>query len=114
MRIIHKSTDTELGKNIIEAVSFWQRLRGYMFYSAPPTNFDGLFFRNCNVVHNSFVRFALDVIFIDKNNSVLKVIRDFRPWQLSSIYFKAAHAIEFPAGTVPQMVVAGDELVFEV
>lgn len=84
-----------------------------MFYSSPPANFDGLYFRNCNVVHNSFVRFALDVIFVDKVNSVVKVIRGFQPWRFSSLYFKAAHVIEFPAGVVSESVVDGDILIFE-
>ena len=113
MRIIHGNTGIVLGRNVSEATSFWKRLRGYMFYPTPPPAFDGLYFPGCKVVHNSFVRFALDVIFVDKNSSVVKILRGFQPWKFSSIYFNAAHAIEFPAGTVPDSVSPGDKLVLE-
>lgn len=113
MKIIHQNSGQVLGKNIRTAVSFWQRLRGYMLYASPPFEFDGLYFPNCNQVHNSFVRFSLDVIFIDKSNLVVSVIRNFRPWRFSGIYPNAAHAIEFPAGRVPQTVVPGDKLILE-
>ena len=48
-----------------------------------------------------------------KNNLVVRVIRCFRPWRFSSIQFGAAHAVEFPAGTVPNQVSTGDKLILE-
>jgi uncharacterized membrane protein (UPF0127 family) len=75
--------------------------------------FDGLYFPNANIVHNSFVRFSLDVIFISRSNTVIKVIRGFRPWRFSRIYLKAAHVVEFPAGAVPEAVTTGDQLILE-
>jgi len=84
-----------------------------MLYAKPPTAFDGLYFPNSNVVHNSFVRFSLDVIFISRSNTVIQVIRGFRPWQFSRVYLKAAHTVEFPAGAVPEVVAAGDQLILK-
>ncbi len=84
-----------------------------MFYTSPPSAFDGLYFPNSNIVHNSFVRFSLDVIFISKSNMVVKVLRGFRPWRFSRMFLKAAHAIEFPAGTVPEAVMPGDQIILE-
>lgn len=81
-----------------------------MFYTRPPQTFDGLYFPQCKLVHNSFVRFPIDVVFLNKANVVVAVIRNFLPWRFSRIYFSAVHAIEFPAGAVPESLVAGDEL----
>jgi uncharacterized membrane protein (UPF0127 family) len=113
MRVIHQKSGNVLGKNIIAATSFWRRLRGYMFFEKPPQSFDGLYFPQCKLVHNSFVRFPIDVVFIDKAHAIVAIIRGFRPWSFSRIYFKAAHAIEFPAGTVNESVVPGDKLSLE-
>lgn len=113
MKIIHEKTGLVLGEQVVCADSFRKRLTGYMFYKQPPEHFDGLFFKNCKLVHNSFVRISLDVIFIDHRHAVVKVIRGFRPWKFSRIYFRAAHAIEFPTGTVPFSVSDGDLLVLE-
>lgn len=84
-----------------------------MFYENPPQSFDGLYFPQCKLVHNSFVRFPIDVVFIDKADTVVAVLHRLRPWRFSWIYFSAAHAIEFPAGTVPESVVPGDRLSLE-
>ncbi len=113
VKIIHQKSGIVLGSNVRTATSFWRRLRGYMFYAKPPTEFDGLYFPNSKIVHNSFVRFSLDVIFIDRSNTVVKVIRGFRPWRISKNYRMAAHAVEFPAGSVPESVTSGDQLVFQ-
>jgi uncharacterized membrane protein (UPF0127 family) len=110
MQIIHQKTGLLFGSNVVEANSFWRRLTGYMFYKIPPKEFDGIYFPQCQQVHNSFVRFPLDVLFIDRDNTVVKVIRNFRPWQLSGIYFNAASAIEFPAGVVSDSVELGDQI----
>lgn len=113
MKIVHQKTGFVLGENIRPAISYWQRLKGYMFFKKPPQNFDGIYFPRSNWIHNSFVRFSLDVIFIDKNNIIIKIIRNFRPWSISTIYFKAAHTIEFPTGRVPGNISVGDSLVIE-
>ena len=107
MRIIHQATGSILGSNVKPANTFWPRLLGFMFRSSPMP-YDGIYFPGCNWVHNSFVRFSLDVIFIDNNNHIVKIIRNFRPWNFSGIYFKARHTIELPAGALPPTVCVGD------
>ena len=91
MKVIHEKSNYLLGENISSATTFFKRLRGYMFYKTANQSFDGLFFPNAKSIHNCFVRFSIDAIFIDKHNRIVKIIRDFRPWSFSLIYFKASH-----------------------
>lgn len=111
MKVVHQKTNTVLGKNLVSATSFWRRLRGYMFYQSPRLHFDGLFFPQSRSAHNCFVRFPIDVVFIDKNWEIVKILRGFRPWRFSGVYFNASHMLEFPAGTVESSVVVGDKLI---
>ncbi len=111
MKIIHQKTNTVLGKNLVRATSFWRRLRGYMFYESPKLHFDGLFFPHSRSAHNFFVRFPIDVVFIDENWEIVKILRGFRPWRFSGMYFNATHMLEFPAGTVEPSVSVGDKLI---
>ena len=113
MKVIHRESGTVLGQRVVTATSFWRRLRGYMLYAQPPSEFDGIYFPKCNQLHNSFVRFSLDLIFIDRQNVVVAVVRGFRPWRFTRIYFKAAHALEFPAGRLPESISIGDHIVLE-
>jgi len=111
MKVIHQNTNTILGNNIVKATSFWRRLRGYMFYKSPKLSFDGIFFPQSSCVHNCFVRFSIDVVFIDKNWEIVKILRGFRPWRFSAIYFKSSHVLEFPAGTIDSSISIGDKLI---
>jgi uncharacterized membrane protein (UPF0127 family) len=112
MKVIRLRTGQEIGKNVKAATSFWPRLIGFMFRKSPYP-YDGMYFPKCNWVHNSFVRFPIDVVFIDEKGHVIKIIRNFRPWSFSKVYFKAKHTIEFAIGTLPPAVDVGEQLFIE-
>lgn len=109
MRILHKKTNIVLGEDIAVADSFFERLKGLMFIKEMK-GFDGLLIKNCNSIHNCFVRFPIDVIFVSNDLKVVKILRNFKPWRFSWIYFGASHALELPAGSVGEQVREGDYL----
>lgn len=108
MKVIHKKTKFILGEDVRSATTFGERLQGLMF--AKKMIGDGLLLEPCTSVHNCFVRFPIDVVFLDRDNKVVKVLRNFKPWRFSWIYLSARRALELPAGKVPDDVVKGDEL----
>ena len=109
MIIVHKNTNTQLAKKAQVAESFFERLKGLMFIKEMK-GFDALLIKNCNSVHNCFVRFPIDLVFLTSDWKVVKVVRGFRPWRFSWIYLKAKHVLELPAGTVGKEVKEGDYL----
>lgn len=109
MKVKHIKSNKILGENIKEAKSFMDRLIGLMFKDSME-GMDGLMLDPCRSIHNCFVRFPIDVIFINKQNEVVKVIRNFAPWRFSWIYFKAQKTLELPAGTVDDSIITGDKL----
>lgn len=113
MKVIHEPTGAVLGSRVREMRTFWQRLRGYMFYPVVPTEFDGLFFPSTNQVHNSFVRFPLDVVFLNDEYAVVAVLRGFKPWRWSRMYMGASHVVEFPAGALFDEIRLGDRFILE-
>jgi uncharacterized membrane protein (UPF0127 family) len=36
----------------------------------------------CNAIHTFFMSFPIDATFLDKNNNIVKVVRNIRPWRL--------------------------------
>jgi hypothetical protein len=46
------------------------------------------------------VRFALDVLFLDRNGRVVETYPDLRPGGRTSVVREAAYALELPVGTV--------------
>jgi uncharacterized membrane protein (UPF0127 family) len=84
--------------SIAVAGSIWSRFAGLMFRRSLAEG-HGLALRPCNSVHMLFMRFPLDVVFVDADGSVVRVLDSIRPWRASTIVRGAKTAIELPAGT---------------
>ncbi len=82
---------------ILIADSFFTRLAGLMFRKPLPAA-TGLLLAPCNSVHMCFMRFAIDVVYVDKEYTVLKVVKNLRPWLGLSICNKAWATVEVAAG----------------
>lgn len=109
MEIIHVRSGQKIAGNVKIANTFFTRLKGLMF-TPKLEGMDALLIDPCNSIHNFFVYFALDVVFIDSENRVVKVIRNFRPWRVSWIYFRARKVLELPSGKLLENIEEGDEL----
>jgi len=74
-------TLTILGVEAEVARSFFDRMRGLMRRNALPRG-RGLLIERCNAIHTCFMRFPIDATFLDRQNRVVKVVRNIRPWRL--------------------------------
>jgi len=64
----------------------------------------------CCSIHTAFMRFPIDVAFVDRQGQVIRFARDIGPWKIA-IALRAHAAIEFPAGALrAQDVRLGDRL----
>ncbi|NQT90360.1 MAG: DUF192 domain-containing protein [Candidatus Omnitrophica bacterium] len=85
-----------------KARGFWQRLRGLMFFKSYP--YEGaLLFDNCSAIHTFFMRFPIDVIFLNKEKVILKICHGLKPWRLC-FCAGAYYVIETPAGSARQQL----------
>lgn len=109
MKVIHKKSQKNIANNIKIANTFQSRLLGVMFIKEMK-DMDGLLLDPANSIHNCFVRFSLDVLFLDKNYKIVKIIRNFKPWRFSWIYLSSRRVLELPAGMLIQDVEIGDEV----
>jgi uncharacterized membrane protein (UPF0127 family) len=78
------------------ADSFASRLRGLLGRRELPRG-EGLLISPSASVHTFFMRFVVDVVFLDRSLRVVGVSRDIRPWKLTGRR-GARHALELPAG----------------
>lgn len=60
----------------------------------------GLYLEPCRQVHCFFMKFAIDVVFVDPDGLVVGLDRNLRPWHVSRYHPKACGALELPAGTI--------------
>jgi uncharacterized membrane protein (UPF0127 family) len=73
----------------------------------------GIWIVPCESVHSFFMKFAIDLIYLDRNKKVRKVRHRMAPWRLSMCL--TAHSIlELPAGAAAATgTQAGDQLEIE-
>jgi uncharacterized membrane protein (UPF0127 family) len=73
---------------------------------------EGLWIRPCQAVHTFFMRFSIDLIYLDRRNRIRKLSSEVRPWRLSACLW-ARSVLELPAGTIRQtQTQRGDALEF--
>ena len=72
---------------------------------------EGLLIRPAGSVHTFFMRFPIDVVFLSRDDAVLKVVRSLRPWRLAAAP-GAKRTLELPAGGAARARLApGERLV---
>ncbi len=80
------------------ATSFAARSQGLLGRSGlkPDT---GLLIDPCSSIHMWFMRFPIDVIFLDKKNRVVGLNRNVKPWGMAWSW-RGVKTLELPVGTI--------------
>jgi len=93
------------------ARSFKERLVGLMFKRRISSS-EGLMLLGCNSIHTCFMRFAIDVVFMDIDHRVISIKEKIKPWRQSGFVRKAYIVLELPEGTVGRKNISmGDILI---
>jgi uncharacterized protein len=83
-------------ENCFLAETALSRCRGLLGRSGLSSG-EGMLLRPTSSVHTAFMRFAIDVVFLDRADRVLKVADDLGPWRMAGCRGARA-ALELPAG----------------
>src|SRR3954462_7326827 len=81
------------------AATWWSRGRGLLGTSTLPQG-EGLLISPCNSIHSFFMQYPFDAIFINKQGTIVHLIRAMKPSRLSRIVFSAHSVLELTAGTI--------------
>ncbi|MEI8139997.1 MAG: DUF192 domain-containing protein [bacterium] len=92
---------------LIVADTFWKRSVGLSGRSHLKTG-QGLLLRPCGSIHTCFMRFPIDVIFLDDHNQVVKTRQNVAPWRLVWGGRKAHAVIEVQSGWLAPLPRVGD------
>ncbi len=65
-------------------------------------------------IHTFFMRFPIDLVFLDRANRIMRIMPDVRPWRLAAPVFAARACLEIEAGAAAGTSSrAGDQVRFE-
>jgi uncharacterized membrane protein (UPF0127 family) len=108
----NQTRDTVLGDAVDVADTSSTRRTGLLKHDRLEAG-QGLWITPCESVHTFFMKFPIDLVYLDKQKKVRKVRHAVPAWRLS-MCLSARSILELPAGTAEQSgTVAGDQLVFE-
>jgi uncharacterized membrane protein (UPF0127 family) len=82
---------------IVSAETFCQKFVGFMFKKDADY---ALLFKNCKSIHTFFMRFDLDIIYLDKKDKVINVIKQVRPFSIILPIKNACSILEIPSNVI--------------
>ena len=75
---------------------------------------EALLIKPCNSIHTFFMRFPIDVAFLNKEGNVVGIVKNMAAWRLASCIFKGYMTLELPVGSIDiQGIKIGDSIRFE-
>lgn len=111
-RLVHVRSGFALADRLEAARTPLQRMRGLLGRDGLAPG-QGMLIEQCSMIHTFFMRFALDVIFLDSDMVIRKAIRGLAPWRLAAA-LGSRHVVELPEGTLDRVDAApGDTLQLE-
>ena len=96
----NQTRQTYLATALAVADTHWTRLRGLL--GMAPDDFRngfGLWIVPCHGVHTLGMGFPIDVVYLDRTNTVIHIQRDLRPWRFAPVRRQAASVLELPCQT---------------
>lgn len=114
MMLLNRETGKVLANDVRMARTFWSRLRGLMFTSEFRSG-NALHIQPCQSIHTFFMRYPIDVLYLDSNLKVIAVEENVRPGKFGRIHRKALSVIELPIGKVSETETeVGQEVQFQI
>ena len=98
-KIINPDTKAIIAEHAELADNVFSRMKGLLFRDSLDTS-AALIIKPASSLHTFFMRFSIDIIFLDKQGKILKLSRNVPPSKFVLSVFGAKCAVEFPTGTI--------------
>ncbi|MBP5429688.1 MAG: DUF192 domain-containing protein [Elusimicrobiaceae bacterium] len=110
MKCTLQKTGNVIAQQVVLANTFYSRLKGLMGRKGLPQG-EALLLDPCPQIHTCFMRFDIDVVFLDCSGRVVAVLEQIKPWRMSKFY-SGCQALELSGGSLQGSVQPGDILIF--
>ena len=113
VKVLNATRDTVLGDRIAIADTSMSRLVGLLGKRGLESG-EGLLIFPSQAVHTVAMRFAIDVVFLDRDWRVIHLAPAVSPFRVTGLHWKARSVLELPVGVIAQTATSvGDELSIE-
>jgi len=102
-----------IAATIIKADNFLGKLFGLIIRKKLKGR-EGFLIENCSSIHTFWMRYSIDIVFLDKKNSVLAIYNNFKPFRVTPFVKDACSVLELRSGDVIKTSLkVGDSVNFE-
>lgn len=109
VRVVDETRGTTVGERVEFANGSWTRMRGLLGREGLDAG-GGLWIKPSSGVHTFFMKFAIDVVGLDKNLRVVKLWPVLVPWRVTSVSMKITSVVELAAGRIAECEIeVGDQ-----
>jgi uncharacterized membrane protein (UPF0127 family) len=108
-RLVRRDTGAVVVEDLEVAAGFWSRFVGLQFRAKLAPN-AGLLLVPCSSIHTCFVRFPIDVVFLDERGVVLAVRPHVCPWRVVFAPRGTRAVLELFTGSATEKFQAGVSL----
>jgi hypothetical protein len=114
LRILNTTRNTLLADQAKLADTPISRLVGLLNRESLQSD-EALVIAGCQSIHMLFMRFPIDVVFLDRACRVVGLVRAIKPFRFSPVFFAGYYAVEGPVGMIERSATEkGDSLRLEV
>lgn len=99
MKIYNSSKNNLIAGEVKLADSFIKRGLGLLPKSSISED-EGLVIKPCCSVHTIFMRFSIDILFINKKNEVIALYKSVKPYRILPIHLTSSYVVELASGVI--------------
>lgn len=72
---------------------------------------EGLLIKPCCSIHTFFMKFVIDVLFVNQKNEIIALYENVKPWRILPIHLTSQYVIEIPAGTITTLNITKHDII---
>ena len=99
LRALNIRTNQVLAGQVQVAASFYHRTKGLLGRAGMKKG-EGLYITQCSSIHTFFMRFSIDILFLDKERKITKMVSKLKPFRVAFGARRTIGVLELPEGTV--------------
>ena len=111
--LLNRRNGALIAAEVERARTVRERLKGLLGRDGLPEG-RALVIAPCTSIHTFFMRFTIDLLFVDGSGRIVRAVSNLRPWRATRVYPTAALVVELPAGAIARTgTLEGDPVAFE-
>jgi uncharacterized protein len=99
LKLKNKIDNSIISENVMEADTYFKRLKGLMFSKELPDQ-KALHIIPCSEIHTFNMKYSIDVLYLDRNNNILAIDVNMQPGKIGKHVKNAVSVVELPSGKV--------------